>query len=92
MTIKTSISLTDRHHKFARERAEQGVFTSVSSVVAAGIELIMQHEAEREAALLAMGETIKRRMATPREQWLEWTDDDSVMDKARARLHKPESE
>ena len=91
MTIKTSISFTDRHHKFAHDRAKQGVFTSVSSVVAAGIELIMQDEIEREAALLAMSETIKRRMATPRDQWIEWKDD-PLFAKARARLHKTESE
>lgn len=86
MTIKTSISFTDRHHRFANKKATEGVFASVSSVVAAGIELIIQDEVEREAALLAMGDTIKRRMETPQEEWVELNDEDELFSRARSRL------
>ena len=91
MTVKTSISFTDRHHQFADKKAAEGMFTSVSSVVAAGIELIMQDETEREVALEAMSETIKRRMETPGSEWLEVTDNDSMFTKARARLQSMQS-
>ena len=86
MTVKTSISFTDRHHQFADKKASEGIFTSVSSVVAAGIELIMKEEAEREVALEAMSDTIRHRMETPRSEWLEVTDNESMFTKARARL------
>ena len=86
MTVKTSISFTDRHHKFANEKAGEGIFTSVSGVVAAGIELVMQDEAEREAALVAMTDTIKRRMELPREEWIEIDSHDDVFARAKARL------
>lgn len=91
MTIKTSISFTDRHHQFANKKATEGVFASVSSVVAAGIELVMQDEAERDAALLAMGNTIKRRMETPQEKWVELDDEDALFSRARSRLQNIKS-
>lgn len=86
MTVKTSISFTDRHHKFANEKAGEGSFTSVSGVVAAGIELVMQDEAEREIALVAMKDTIKRRMASPRKEWIEMSNQDDIFERAKARI------
>ncbi len=69
MTVKSTVSFTDRHHEVARRKVEEGVFASVSSVTAAGLERMMQDEAEREAALEAMKETIKRRNPT---YWLDF--------------------
>lgn len=86
MTVKTSVSFTDRHHKFANKKAREGTFTSVSGVVAAGIELVMQDEAEREVALEAMADTIKRRMSLPREEWVGMDGQDDVFVRAKARL------
>lgn len=87
MTIKTSISFTDRHHEFANKKANEGVFASVSSVVAAGIEMVMQDEEEREIALRAMSDTIKRRMKTPRKEWIEMNEQDELFIKAKERLN-----
>ena len=87
MTIKTSISFTERRHKIANEKVGEGIFTSVSGVVAAGIELVMQDEAEREAALVAtMTDTIKRRMELSREEWMELDSHDDVFARAKASI------
>ena len=87
MTVKTTVSFTDRHHEFAHKKVEEGVFASVSSLVAASIEQLMLDDAERETALDAMKETIKRRMETPREEWIEMNSSDELFSKAKARLH-----
>ncbi len=86
MTVKSTVSFTDRHHDFAHKKVAEGFFASVSSVVAAGIERIMQDEVEREVALEAMKNSIKRRMETPREEWVEMNASDDLFDKAKARL------
>jgi antitoxin ParD1/3/4 len=40
MTVKSSISLTNEQHAFARELVSAGRYPSVSAVVAQGIELL----------------------------------------------------
>ncbi len=86
MTVKTTVSFTDRHHQFASSKVEEGVFASVSSLVAAGIEQIMQDEQEREIALEAMKATIEERMATPLDQWVEMTGEDKLFAKVKSSL------
>lgn len=84
MTVKSTVSFTDRHHTFAQQKAAEGRHASVSSVVAAGIERLMQDEEEREIALSAMAQTIRNRVETPREEWIEGVDD--MLDAARKHL------
>ena len=84
MTVRTTISLTDRHHQYAEGRAKEGQNGSVSSVVAAGLEALMQDERERETALQAMSDAIRDRMNTPREDWIDGVDD--LFAKARTHL------
>ena len=84
MTIKSTVSFTDRHHQFAKRKVDEGVMPSVSSLVAIGIEQLMQDEADRHAALEAMKETIGRRMHTPREQWI-YHEADPLFDRLRAK-------
>jgi antitoxin ParD1/3/4 len=87
MTVKSTVSFTDRHHEFAYKKVKDGSFASVSSIVANSIEQMMQDEAEREAALEAMKNTIKQRMETPREEWIEMNASDDLFAKAKARLN-----
>ena len=57
MTVKSSISLTDDQHSFAKTLVESGRFPSVSAVLQQGIELLrekMDDEALERAALAAM--------------------------------------
>ena len=87
MTVKSTVSFTDRHHEFAQKKVKEGVYASVSSLVAAGIEQVMKDEAEREVALEAMKEVIKKRMETPREQWIEMeTENNEIFDKAKKSI------
>ena len=71
MTVKSTVSFTDRHHQFAKRKVDEGAMASVSSLVALGIEQLMQDEADRNAGLEAMKETISRRMQTPRKAWID---------------------
>jgi Arc/MetJ-type ribon-helix-helix transcriptional regulator len=75
MTVKSTVSFTDLHHEFAHRKAREGHNGSVSSVVAAGIEALLQDEAEREVALQEMRKAIRQRLDTSREDWIEGTDD-----------------
>lgn len=88
MTVKSTVSFTDKHHEFASRKVEEGAFASVSSVIAAGIEQLIKDEAEREAALEAMKETIQRRMATPAEEWLELNGENDPFNEAEDYLSK----
>lgn len=53
MTVKSSISLTDDQHAFARVLVEEGRYTSVSAVLQQGLELLRAktegEDLEREA-------------------------------------------
>ena len=64
----------------------QGEHASISSVVAAGLESLMQDEADREIALDAMREIIARRLAIPESEWLEGVDD--LFSSAKAELDR----
>ena len=75
MTIKSSVSFTDRHHDFALRKSKEGQFGSVSSVVAAGIERLMQDERERDEALDAMSSAIRARLSAPDTDWKDGVDD-----------------
>lgn len=54
MTVKSSISLTDDQHSFAKTLVDAGRFPSVSAVLQQGVELLrqqMENEAQERAAL-----------------------------------------
>ncbi|WP_299616113.1 type II toxin-antitoxin system ParD family antitoxin [uncultured Tateyamaria sp.] len=52
MSVKASISITDRQDEFARQLVADGQYSSISAVVQRGLELVRSEE-EREAAELA---------------------------------------
>ena len=83
MTVKTTLSFTDRHHFFLSQKVSEGVFATQSSAVAAAIEQMIQNEAEREVALSALADEIRTRLRTPRS---EYVDQDRVFSAARATL------
>ena len=54
MTVKSSISLTDDQHSFAKTLVEAGRFQSLSAVQQQGVELLrlqMESDAQERAAL-----------------------------------------
>lgn len=83
MTVKTTLSFTDRHHRFLTEKVGAGVFASQSALVAAAIEQMIQDEEEREVALGAFADEIRSRLQMPRDAFV---DGDEVFAKARVRL------
>jgi antitoxin ParD1/3/4 len=80
MTIKSSISLRDDQHAFAKALVEGGRFPSVSAVVQQGLDLLRQQDADAQAdraALRALlverasgafisGDTLRARLAAGR--------------------------
>lgn len=82
MTVKTTLSFTDRHHRFLTEKVEAGVFASQSALVAVALEQMIQDEEEREVALGAFADEIRIRLQTPREAFL---DAEGAFTQARAR-------
>ena len=70
MTVKTTLSFTDRHHLFLSEKVSEGVYATQSAAVASAIEQMIQDEAEREVALKALAEEIRARMHTPRSEFV----------------------
>lgn len=83
MTIKTTLSLTDRHHRFLSKKVGEGVFATKSAAVASAIEQMMQDDRERETALSARAEEIRARMRTERS---EYVDDEQAFSAARAAV------
>ena len=83
MTVKTTLSFTERHHKFLLDKVGEGVFASQSAAVASALEQMMRDEEERELALSAMAEEIRARMETPQEDYVPA---DKAFSGARARI------
>ena len=83
MTVKTTLSFTDRHHHFLAEKVGQGVFATQSAAVAAALEQMMQDEQERDVALAALTQEIRARMETPRSAFI---DQDDAFAAARASI------
>ena len=83
MTVKTTLSFTDRHHHFLSEKVGQGIFATQSAVVAAALEQMMQDEEEREIFLSALSQEIRALMETPREAFI---DHDDAFATARATI------
>lgn len=83
MTVKTTLSFTDRHHRFLTDKVGQGVFASQSAAVATALEQMIRDEEERELTLGAMAEDIRARLETPRADYVSAED---TFAPARARL------
>ena len=86
MTIKTSVGFTERHHRFAKQKVEEGSCASVSGLVAQGIEKLMQEEEEREAMLVGIADAVRARTQTPRSDFIEMDENDTMLDDIRSRL------
>jgi antitoxin ParD1/3/4 len=71
MTVKTTLSFTDRHHHFVTSQVGQGVFATQSAAVAAALEQMMQDEEERDLALTCLAEEIRARIETPRASFID---------------------
>ena len=61
MTVKSSISLTDEQHAFARTLVEAGRYSSVSAVLQQGVDLLRQRMEAEEAETAALRVLLARR-------------------------------
>ena len=61
MTVKSSISLTDEQHAFARSLVSAGRFASLSAVLQQGVDLLRQRLDADEFETAALRELLSRR-------------------------------
>lgn len=54
MTVKASVSISDKQNALARELVEQGRFSSLSAVVQHGLELVRQETELKSAEIEAL--------------------------------------
>jgi antitoxin ParD1/3/4 len=71
MSVKASISITDRQDAFARKLVEDGYYASLSDVVQHGLELVRQEtewsEEDREALAALLNERLDGEFVTMEE-------------------------
>ena len=61
VAVKSSISLTDEQHAFARALVEAGRYSSVSAVLQQGVDLLRQRLDAEELETAALRELLSRR-------------------------------
>jgi len=65
MTVKSSISLTDQQDAFARSLVDNGRYSSLSSVVQQGLDLLRQKTEEEGVDIAALKLLIEQRQDGP---------------------------
>jgi len=65
MSVKSSISLTDQQDSFARSLVQSGQFSSLSSVLQQGLEMLRRKTEAEEIEIHALRELINRRLEGP---------------------------
>ena len=61
MTVKSSISLTDEQHSFARALVKAGHYSSLSAVLQQGVDLLRQRTDAEALEIEALRELVSRR-------------------------------
>jgi len=65
VTVKSSISLTDDQHSFAKTLVESGRFPSVSAVVQQGLSLLRERIEDEALERAALAELLGKRRSGP---------------------------
>ena len=65
MTVKSSISLTNDQHSFAKTLVESGRFPSVSAVLQQGIQLLREKMEDEAVERAALAEILGKRRSGP---------------------------
>ena len=71
MTVKTTLSFTDRHHQFLTEQVRKGIFASTSASVAAAVEQMIPGRGDPAGHAVALSDEIRARASTPRAAYRE---------------------
>ena len=61
MTVKSSVSLSDEQHAFARTLVDAGRYSSVSAVLQQGLHLLRERLDDEELERTALREVLARR-------------------------------
>ncbi len=61
MTVKSSVSLTDRQAAFARSLVDEGRYPSISAVVQQGLDLLRQKTESEEEGTAALRTILRER-------------------------------
>lgn len=80
MNVKTTITLSEDHLRYAEKLVEDGLYPSISSVVEAAITELFGKEQPGADPLDGMSDEIRRRMELPRDQWIAWDGDTMFTD------------
>ena len=85
MNVKVSIELPERYLQYAEGLVRDGAYGSLSELVEEHLRDLMQsnHQEptqEQIDAVTAMADEIRRRMASPPDQWLEMDENDTMFD------------
>jgi len=67
---------------------EEGSYASQSALVADAIETLIKLQEEREIALMAMADEIRRRLQTPRDEFIPWNSENNPVARALDDLKK----
>jgi antitoxin ParD1/3/4 len=65
VTVKSSISLSDDQHAFAKALVDSGRFPSVSAVLQQGLDLLRQQDADAQADRAALRALLAERVSGP---------------------------
>ncbi|MGV8936166.1 MAG: ribbon-helix-helix domain-containing protein [Allorhizobium sp.] len=84
MNVKTTVTLSEDHLRYAEKLVADGRYPSISSVIEAGLDQMSASEPESDP-VAGMADEIRRRMELPRDQWIPW-DGNEVMQSILARL------
>lgn len=75
MTVKTSISLADRHHAFAERKAKERGAWVCQQCRGGGYRTSDVGRGRKRYSAARDGGAIRERMNTPRSEWLDGVDD-----------------
>ena len=88
MNVKNTVTLSDRYLQYAERLVEDGQFPSVEKVIEAGIDSLIQADpvpAGPYDPLAGMTDEIRRRLQTPRDQFVPW-DGEAMAQRVKERL------
>jgi antitoxin ParD1/3/4 len=64
MTVKTTLSFTDRHYAFLQGQVDAGVYATMSAAVAAAIEGLVEDDQQFQAHVAGLADVVRERMKT----------------------------
>lgn len=73
MTVKTTISFTDRHDRYLKDKVGERIYASTSAAVSAAVERVIEDEQASDAAIGAMADEIRRLLPHGRRYLIFWT-------------------